>query len=78
MFVGEGRRSFFCGTPAFLSSPAAERVARNVGGRKGEGEREMLSERGETETRRKLLRRVGNWPEVCKSETRGTKIGQEG
>lgn len=38
----------------------------------------MQSERGETETRRKLLRRVGNWPKVCKFETRGTKIGKEG
>jgi len=64
---------FFLGTPAFL-------FARNIGGRK-EGERrkdekewEILSERGET--RRKLLRRVGTWPKVCKSETRGTKIGK--
>lgn len=79
--VGEGRCwGFFGGTPAFLSSSAVERVARKRRrGRQGrEGEREMQSERGGIETRRKLLRRVGNWPKVCKSETGGTRIDNKG
>ncbi|CAL1684586.1 unnamed protein product [Lasius platythorax] len=38
----------------------------------------MQSERRGTETRRKLLRRVGNWPKVCKSETGGTRIDTRG
>lgn len=63
----------------FLSSSAAERVAwkeegRARGEREGERDRERESARREGSS----LRRVGNWPKVCKSETRGTKIGKEG
>lgn len=51
----------FLGTPMFLSSPAAERVARNVGGRKSEKERarEMQREGRETKMRRKLVETCG-------------------
>lgn len=81
MIVGEGRRSFFfLGTPMFLSSPAAERVARNVGGGREGGRKEERVMQREERPRRdgSSLRRVGNCSKVCKSETRGSAKGGKG